>query len=310
MVLNNSISRITEERNSASMKIDQMDTGEIISLINQEDAKVAGVVRAEIPVIKKAVDMIVDRMKKGGRLFYVGAGTSGRLGILDAIECGPTFSVENGKVVGILAGGEKAMFVAQEGTEDDFNMGAEEIKKYCINDLDSVIGIAASGNTPYVLGAIEAAKKNGALTIGLICIIDSLLEKEVDVVIAPIVGPEVITGSTRMKAGTAQKMVLNMISTTVMIKLGKVYSNLMVALNPTNYKLRERAKNIFMEITNANYETAEEYLKKADYNIKAAIVMYQKGVTLKEAIKLLKEKGGILVRIIESLENKTEGYFH
>ncbi|MBU4349804.1 N-acetylmuramic acid 6-phosphate etherase [bacterium] len=303
MALNNKISRITEERNSASMKIDQMDTEEIISLINQEDAKVAEAVRTEIPAIKEAVNMIVDRMKKGGRLFYVGAGTSGRLGILDAIECGPTFGVENGKVVGILAGGEKAMFVAQEDTEDNFNMGAKAIKKYSINDLDSVIGIAASGNTPYVLGAIDAAKRHGALTIGLICIIGSLLDKKVDVVIAPIVGPEVITGSTRMKAGTAQKIILNTISTTVMIKLGKVYSNLMVALNPSNYKLRERAKNIFMEITNANYETTAEYLKKADYNIKAAIVMYQKGVTLKEAIKLLKEKEGILTRIIDSNSN-------
>jgi len=299
MALNNKISIMTEERNPASMKIDLMDTEEIICLINQEDAKVAEAVRVEIPAIKKAVDMIVARMKEGGRLFYVGAGTSGRLGILDAIECGPTFGVENGKVVGILAGGEKAMFVAQEDTEDNFNMGAKEVKKYGINDLDSVIGIAASGNTPYVLGAVKEAKKHGALTIGLVCIIGSLLEKKVDVIIAPFVGPEIITGSTRMKAGTAQKMVLNMISTTVMIKLGKVYSNLMVALNPSNYKLRERAKNIFMEITNANYETAEEYLKKAGYNIKAAIVMYQKGVTLKEAIKLLKEKEGILVRIID-----------
>ena len=299
MVLNNKIFGITEERNPASIKIDQMDTEEIISLINQEDAKVAGVVRAEIPAIKKAVDMIVNRMRKGGRLFYIGAGTSGRLGILDAIECGPTFSVEKGKVVGILAGGERAMFVSQEETEDDFDMGAKAIKKYSINDLDSVIGIAASGNTPYVLGAIEAAKKNGALTIGLICIIDSLLEKKVDVIIAPIVGPEVITGSTRMKAGTAQKIILNTISTTVMIKLGKVYSNLMVALNPSNYKLKERAKNIFIEITNANYETAAEYLKRTDYNIKAAIVMYQKGVTLEKALKLLKEKEGILVRIID-----------
>lgn len=299
MALNNKISIITEERNPVSMKIDQMDTEEIIRLINQEDAKVAEAVRAEIPAIKKAVDMIVDRMRKGGRLFYVGAGTSGRLGILDAIECGPTFGVENGKVVGILAGGEKAMFVSQEETEDDFDMGAKAIKKYSINDLDSVIGIAASGNTPYVLGAIEAAKRHGALTIGLICIIDSLLDKKVDVVIAPIVGPEVITGSTRMKAGTAQKIILNTISTTVMIKLGKVYSNLMVALNPSNYKLRERAKNIFMEITNANYETAAGYLKKADYNIKAAIIMYQKGVTLEKALKLLKEKEGVLVRIID-----------
>lgn len=222
MVLNNKISKITEERNPASMKIDQMDTEEIIRLINQEDAKVAEAVRVEIPAIKKAVDMIVARMKEGGRLFYVGAGTSGRLGVLDAIECGPTFGVENGKVVGILAGGEKAMFVAQEDTEDDFNMGAKEVKKYSINDLDSVIGIAASGNTPYVLGAVKEAKKHGALTIGLICVINSLLEKEVDVSIAPIVGPEVITGSTRMKAGTAQKIILNTISTTVMIKLGKV----------------------------------------------------------------------------------------
>jgi N-acetylmuramic acid 6-phosphate etherase len=299
MALNNKISRITEERNTASMKIDLMDTEEIISLINQEDAKVAKAVRAEIPAIKEAVNMIVARIKKGGRLFYVGAGTSGRLGILDAIECGPTFGVENGKVVGILAGGEKAMFVAQEDTEDDFNMGAEEVKRYSINDLDSVIGIAASGNTLYVLGAIEEAKKHGALTIGLICIINSLLEKKVDVVIAPIVGPEVITGSTRMKAGTAQKMVLNMISTTVMIKLGKVYSNLMVDLNSSNYKLRERAKNIFMEITNANYEKAAEYLKETDYNIKASIVMYQKGVTLEKAMKLLKEKEGVLVKIID-----------
>jgi len=299
MVLNNKISGITEERNTASMKIDLMDTEEIICLINQEDAKVAEAVRVEIPAIKKAVDMIVNRMKEGGRLFYVGAGTSGRLGILDAIECGPTFGVENGKVVGILAGGEKAMFVAQEDTEDDFNMGAKEVKKYSINDLDSVIGIAASGNTPYVLGAIEEVKKHGALTIGLVCIIGSLLEKKVDVIIAPFVGPEVITGSTRMKAGTAQKMVLNMISTTVMIKLGKVYSNLMVDLNSSNYKLRERAKNIFMEITNANYEIAAEYLKRANYNIKAAIVMYQKGVTLEKAMKLLKEKEGVLVKIID-----------
>jgi len=299
MVLNNKISKITEERNPASMKIDQMDTEEIIRLINQEDAKVAEAVRVEIPAIKKAVDMIVARMKEGGRLFYVGAGTSGRLGVLDAIECGPTFGVENGKVVGILAGGEKAMFVAQEDTEDDFNMGGKEVKKYSINDLDSVIGIAASGNTPYVLGAVKEAKKHGALTIGLICVINSLLEKEVDVSIAPIVGPEVITGSTRMKAGTSQKIILNTISTTVMIKLGKVYSNLMVALNPSNYKLRERAKYTFMEITNANYETAAEYLKEADYNLKAAIVMYQKVVTLEKALKLLKEKGGVLVRIID-----------
>lgn len=299
MALNNKISIMTEERNPASMKIDLMDTEEIICLINQEDAKVAEAVRVEIPAIKKAVDMIVARMKEGGRLFYVGAGTSGRLGILDAIECGPTFGVENGKVVGILAGGEKAMFVSQEDTEDNFNMGAKEIKKYGINDLDSVIGIAASGNTPYVLGAVKEAKKHGALTIGLVCIIGSLLEKKVDVIIAPFVGPEIITGSTRMKAGTAQKMVLNMISTTVMIKLGKVYSNLMVDLNPSNYKLRERAKNIFMEITNVNYEMAAEYLKETDYNIKAAIVMYQKGVTLEEALKLLKEKEGILVRIID-----------
>ncbi|MBU4510623.1 N-acetylmuramic acid 6-phosphate etherase [bacterium] len=299
MALNNKISIMTEERNPASMKIDLMGTEEIICLINQEDAKVAEAVRVEIPAIKKAVDMIVARMKEGGRLFYVGAGTSGRLGILDAIECGPTFGVENGKVVGVLAGGEKAMFVAQEDTEDDFNIGAKAIKKYNINALDSVIGIAASGNTPYVLGAIEEAKKHGALTIGLVCIINSLLEKKVDVIIAPFVGPEIITGSTRMKAGTAQKMVLNMISTTVMIKLGKVYSNLMVDLNPSNYKLRERAKNIFMEITNVNYEMAAEYLKETDYNIKAAIVMYQKGVTLEEALKLLKEKEGILVRIID-----------
>ncbi|MDI3548652.1 MAG: N-acetylmuramic acid 6-phosphate etherase [Halanaerobiales bacterium] len=291
--------RITEKRNPASMRIDRMDTEEILHLINREDAKVAEAVREEIPAITRAIEKIAARMKKGGRLFYVGAGTSGRLGVLDAVECLPTFSVEPDRVVGILAGGKKAMFLAQEDVEDSITSGVEAMIKHQVNELDSVVGIAASGSTPFVLGAIIEAKKRGAVTVALVCNHGSDLEEEVEIAITPIVGPEVITGSTRMKAGTAQKMILNMISTTVMIKLGKVYSNLMVDLKATNSKLRERAQVIFMTITGADEKMATGYLEKTAYNVKEAIVMFRLGVNLEKARDLLAEKDGLLAEVID-----------
>ncbi|MGM0409423.1 MAG: N-acetylmuramic acid 6-phosphate etherase [Bacillota bacterium] len=297
-MIENTKKRITEKRNKASMKIDKMKTEEILDLINKEDQKVAKAVKDEIINIEKAVDIITEKMRKGGRLFYVGAGTSGRLGVLDAAECEPTFSISPNKVVGILAGGKEAMFKAQENIEDNENLGVNKIEEHNIGENDSVIGIAASGKTPFVLGAIKEAKKRGALTVALSCTKKSRLSELSEVAITPIVGPEVVTGSTRMKAGSAQKMVLNMISTTVMIKLGKVYSNLMVDLNPTNEKLRNRAQDIFTLITDATNNTAKKYLEKSNYNLKEAIVMYEKKLSKEKAKKLLKKHKGILRNVI------------
>ena len=239
-------------------------------------------------------------MMKGGRLFYVGAGTSGRIGVLDAVECTPTFGVDRKKLVGIIAGGEKAMFVAQENIEDDYELGINEAAEKGISQRDSVIGITASGETPFVLGFIEKARKTGAFTVGLCCNNGSSLEEVTEKTIKPIVGPEVITGSTRMKAGTAQKLVLNMISTTVMIKMNKVYSNLMVDLRVTNRKLEQRAKEILSIITGEDLERAEEHLIKADYNVKHAIVMSRLKCSLEEAADILKRNKGNLRDVLES----------
>lgn len=290
--------RITEKRNPNTYQIDELQTSEILKTINKEDMKVAEAVKKEIANIEKVIDQIAPRMKRGGRLFYVGAGTSGRLGILDAVECKPTFSVSPERVVGILAGGEKAMFKSQEDIEDNAELGAEKIRGYEINENDSVVGIAASGKTPFVIGAVKEAKMLGAFTAAIVCNNNSPLAAAADLEITPIVGPEVITGSTRMKAGTAQKMILNMISTTVMIKQGKVYSNLMVDLQPTNDKLRNRARDIFTIITSADELIAEEYLKRCNYELKEAVVMYKKGVELREAQKMLAENDGILKKVI------------
>lgn len=291
--------KVTETRNNNSMNIDQISTCKILEIINREDGKVIEAVQNEIKNISSVIDLIAQKMKKGGRLFYIGAGTSGRLGVLDAVECIPTFSMEPGRVVGILAGGEKAMFVAQENIEDNLLMGVREVEKYDMGVLDSIVGIAASGDTPFVVGALQEAKKRGTSTFGLVCNHNSQIEKEVELTIKPIVGPEVLTGSTRMKAGTAQKIVLNMISTTVMIKMGKVYSNLMVDLKATNKKLRERARDIFMTVTNESYQLATEYLSKADYSVKPAIIMYELGIDKDSAEKLLKKAGGILRNVLE-----------
>ena len=290
--------RITEQRNPNTYQIDELQTADVLKIINQEDKKVAAAVNKIIPKIQQVIDRIAPRMKKGGRLFYVGAGTSGRLGILDAVECKPTFSVSPERVIGILAGGEKAMFRSQEDIEDNAELGAEKIRSYEISPNDCVVGIAASGKTPFVIGAVEAARKEGAFTAALVCNQDSALAAAAEMGMAVIVGPEVVTGSTRMKAGTAQKMILNMISTTVMIKQGKVYSNLMVDLQPTNDKLRSRAQNIFKIITAAENQIAAEYLKRANYELKEAVIMYEKGVELKEAQKLLAENDGVLKKVI------------
>ncbi|MFW6229942.1 MAG: N-acetylmuramic acid 6-phosphate etherase [Halanaerobium sp.] len=297
-MVNKGKKRITERRNPATYQIDELQTRDVLEIINKEDKTVAEAVNKIIPEIQKVVDQIVLRMKKGGRLFYVGAGTSGRLGILDAVECKPTFSVGPDKVIGILAGGEKAMFRSQEDIEDNTELGAEEILNYEINENDTVIGIAASGKTPFVIGAVKAARKRGSFTAAIVCNNDSPLSAAAEMEITVIVGPEVITGSTRMKAGTAQKMILNMISTTVMIKQGKVYSNLMVDLQPTNEKLRKRAIDIFTIITAAEEEIAAEYLSRANYELKEAVIMYKKGAKFNEAQKLLKENDGNLKEII------------
>ena len=294
-----SVQRITEKRNQKSMEIDKLETEDMLKVINQEDYRVAEAVEEVIGDITKVVEEIVSRFKNNGRLFYVGAGTSGRLGVLDAVECKPTFSINSGRIEGILAGGKDAMFEAKENVEDSEELGKEEIVKREINKDDTVIGVAASGKTPFVLGAIREARRRGAYTVSLVCSENSILEEETEDAVVPIVGPEVLTGSTRMKAGTAQKMVLNMISTTVMIKLGKVYSNLMVDVNASNSKLKERAENIFGIITGGDRETARKYLEDADFNVKQAIVMYEKGVESKKAEKLLAENDGLLRAIID-----------
>jgi N-acetylmuramic acid 6-phosphate etherase len=290
--------RITEKRNQETYQIDELKTADVLKIINREDKKVAEAVEREIDNIQRVIDRIVPGMKKGGRLIYVGAGTSGRLGILDAVECKPTFSVSPDRVIGILAGGEKAMFRSQEDIEDNAELGAKKVRELGLTENDSVIGIAASGKTPFVIGAVEEAGKLGAFTAALVCNNNSPLAAAAAEKIVPIVGPEVITGSTRMKAGTAQKMVLNMISTTVMIKQGKVYSNLMVDLQPSNEKLRNRAIDIFTIITAAEEEIAAEYLEKTDYELKEAVVMYEKGVELEKARELLATNDGILKKVI------------
>jgi len=271
----------TEQRNPASMEIDTKSIPEILAIINAEDKRVAVAVEKEIPYIVKAASLVAEAFKNGGRLIYAGAGTSGRLGVLDAVECPPTYGVSPDMVRGIIAGGDAAMFRAQEGAEDKEDNGANDIQALGVSGRDVVCGIAASLQTPYVSGAVKEARKLNAKTLLLttnprrrLAAPDFKdLRKAVDVAICVDVGPEVIMGSTRMKSGTAQKMVLNMITTSAMIRLGKVYENMMIDLQMTNAKLRERAKKILMTITGIDYKAAADYLEKADGHVKTAIVM-------------------------------------
>jgi N-acetylmuramic acid 6-phosphate etherase len=297
---------VTEERNPDTFDIDTKSTLQILKLINKEDKKVALAVEKEIPNIARAVDLIVNAFKKKGRLFYVGAGTSGRLGVLDAAECPPTFGTHPGMIRGIISGGRRTLVRSKEGVEDDFIAGAKDLGRNKISKKDVVVGIAASRRTPYVLGALEKAREVGAKTIFIFCnpisrhkIRASKLKTKVDVAISPILGPEVIAGSTRMKAGTAQKMILNMLTTASMIKMGKVYQNLMVDLQARSEKLKERSKRIIMMATGVDYKKAKEYLEKADGKVKTALVMLLANVDKKTAEKRLKETGGFIAKAID-----------
>jgi len=269
---------LTEQQNPASAHIDALATAEVLAIINQEDQKVASAVAAEIPKIAEAVDQIVDRLRTGGRLFYIGAGTSGRLGVLDAAECPPTFHVEPDLAQGIMAGGDRALARATEVSEDDPEQGRRDLAARGFTAQDALAGIAASGRTPYVLGAVEEANRLGALTIGISCTPDSPLSRAVRIAITPLAGPEVIAGSTRMKAGTATKLVLNMISTAVMIRLGYVYGNLMVNVQPRNAKLEDRARRIIAVSAAVSYERAGELLVEAGGSVPVAIVMARRSL--------------------------------
>ena len=308
-VFNQIIDLVTEERNPDTLDIDTKSTLQILELINKEDKKVALAVEKEIPNIAKAVDLIVNAFRNKGRLFYIGAGTSGRLGVLDAAECPPTFGTPPGMIKGIIAGGRRTLVRSKEGVEDDFKAGAKDLGKNKITKKDVVVGIAASRRTPYVLGALERAKKVGAKTIFIFCnpisrhrIRASQLKTKVDVAISPILGPEVIAGSTRMKAATAQKMILNMLTTTSMIKLGKVYQNLMVDLQARSEKLVERSKRIIMMATGVGYKKAEKYLERAGGVVKTALVMILADVDKKTAEKRLKKAGGFVAKAINDWE--------
>ena len=283
---------LTEQPNPASEGIDGLSTAGILRIINNQDAEVAEAVAAEIPRITEAVDAVVRAIGAGGRVFYIGAGTSGRLGVLDAAECPPTFGVSPDLFHGVIAGGEAALARATEASEDDPAGGARDLAARGFQKADVLVGIAASGRTPYVLGAVAAARAIGAVTVGISCTPDSELAQAVEIAITPLPGPEIVAGSTRMRAGTATKLVLNMISTATMIRLGYVYGNRMVNVKPTNAKLRARAIRIVVEAGGVDAVRAEALLDEAAGNVRTAIVMAQRSVGRGEAEKLLSAAGG------------------
>ena len=288
----------TEQRNPNTMNIDTLPTLDMIRLINQEDHNVAKAVGLVAEQIAQAVDVIADRLSKGGRLIYCGAGTSGRLGILDAVECPPTYSTEPEMVQGLIAGGYPAIFKAVEGAEDSKELGVEDMKGINFAAGDVLVGIAASGRTPYVLGCMEYAKELGAATVSVTCCPGSVLDNFADIGIAPAPGPEVVTGSTRMKSGSAQKMVLNMLSTGAMIKLGKVYGNLMVDVKPSNEKLIRRCVTIVCTAAECDEATATAALEACEYRPKIAIVMVLMGVGAEEAKALLNKADGRVAKVL------------
>src|ERR1035441_1855782 len=269
---------LTEQTNPASASIDTLSTESVLRIINAEDRKVAGAVEREIPAIARAVDAIVAAFERGGGLFYIGAGTSGRLGVLDASEIPPTFSAPASMVQGIIAGGDAALSHATETTEDDPAIGVRDLRARGFTANDVLVGIAASGRTPYVLGAVAEACRVGALTVGICCTPDAELSRAVDFAIAPLVGPEIVAGSTRMKAGTAQKLVLNMLSTGTFIRLGYVYGNLMVNVQPKNEKLVDRARRIVTQAAGVTYERAGELMAESGNSVRVAILMGKTGV--------------------------------
>ncbi|TGY42274.1 N-acetylmuramic acid 6-phosphate etherase [Clostridium sartagoforme] len=291
----------TESRNQNTLNIDKVSTLEMVKMINNEDKKVAEAVEAELPRIAEAIDEIAIRMNKGGRLIYIGAGTSGRLGILDASECPPTYGVSEELVQGVIAGGHEAIFRAKEGAEDSKELALEDLKNKKITENDIIVGLAASGRTPYVIGGLEYANEVGAMTISVTCNADSEVSKAAKISIAPVVGPEVVTGSTRLKSGTAQKLVLNMLSTGAMIKLGKVYGNLMVDVRATNEKLVERAKKIVCEATGVTREEARKYLEETNSDVKLSIFMILSKLEKEEARKVLEKNKGYIAEALKNI---------
>ena len=289
----------TEQRNPNTMNIDTLSTLDMVNLINREDHRVAEAVAQVTDKIAQAIDVIADRLSKGGRLIYCGAGTSGRLGILDAVECPPTYSTEPEMVQALMAGGYPAIFKAVEGAEDSKELGIQDMKNINFAAGDVLVGIAASGRTPYVLGCMEYARELGAPTVSVTCCPGSVLDNFADIGIAPCPGPEVITGSTRMKSGTAQKMVLNMLSTGTMIKLGKVYGNLMVDVKPSNEKLVRRCVTIVCNATGCDDATATAALEACGYRPKTAIVMVLCGVNAEEAKEMLAKADGRVAQVVE-----------
>ena len=294
----------TERRNPHTSHIDELSTLEMVTAINREDQQVPLAVEKVLPQIAQAVDLITERLKNGGRLFYIGAGTSGRLGILDAVECPPTYGTAPEMVQGLIAGGTPAIFKAQEGAEDNPALAAKDLTAAGFSACDVLVGIAASGRTPYVIGGIEYAQKIEAPTIALSCSENSQIAALADIAITPITGPEAVTGSTRMKAGTAQKLVLNMLSTGTMIKLGKVYGNLMVDVKTSNLKLEERARRIVMEATGCSRDEAIAVLAQAQGRAKLAILLQLTGCSAEEGRELLKKAEGKLGSALHEMEKQ------
>ncbi|MCI1954623.1 MAG: N-acetylmuramic acid 6-phosphate etherase [Ligilactobacillus acidipiscis] len=289
----------TERRNDATMNLDELSVETAAQLMNQEDQKVAPSVEKTLPQIAQAVKQIIQAFNHGGRLIYMGAGTSGRLGVLDAAECVPTFGVSKEMVVGLIAGGAQAMTVAVEGAEDSLTLGPQDLQELNLTENDAVVGIAASGRTPYVIGGLKYAASVGAATISLACNPNAAISKYAKTAIEVDCGPEFLTGSTRLKSGTAQKLILNMLSTLSMIGIGKVYNNLMVDVKATNEKLVERAKQIVMQATGVSYAEAEHYLDEANLSVKTAIVMAKTGTNKKQAEQRLAAADGFVKKSIE-----------
>lgn len=285
---------VSESRNPDTMNLDEMSTLDLVTCFNREDRKVPEAIYKVLPQIAQAVDKAAASFKAGGRLIYLGAGTSGRLGVLDASECPPTFGVPHTMVIGLIAGGPGAMLKAVEGAEDNEALGVEDLKNLNLTAKDTVVGLAASGRTPYVIGALRYATQLGCSTVAISCNPDSPIAREAGIAISPVVGPEALTGSTRLKSGTAQKLVLNMISTGAMVKTGKVYQNLMVDVKATNVKLVDRACRIVVEATGAAREAAEQALSETEFEVKPAILMLLAGIDAQQAIARLTKHNGFL----------------
>jgi N-acetylmuramic acid 6-phosphate etherase len=290
---------LTESRNPESERIDTLDASGIVRLMNDEDAKVVLAVRQEAEAIARVIELVADRFTQGGRLIYAGAGTSGRLGVLDASECPPTFSTPPSMVVGLIAGGPTALTRAVEGAEDDPGLGASDLDGLGVSSKDVVVGIATSGRTPYVLGVVDRGREVGATTVGIACNRPSVLGGRVDIEIAPLVGPEIIAGSTRLKSGTATKMILNMITTGAMVRIGKTFGNRMIDLQPTNQKLRIRTRRILRELAGVDDDRAGELLGLTGGRLKPALVMALAGVDVGEADRLLDSSGGQVRKAVE-----------